>query len=261
MSQTPNPQNFDYTNLDSEVRIVVQQRTSEIKTLMRRTTQDIIDIGQKLTEVKEQLGHGNFLNWLQHEFEWEGRTARNFMRVAETFKMENFANLDFAASALYLLAAPSTPEAVRHKAITLAQEGETITYSMAKEIASEYKQSQKTSPPQTIDISAEDEDSSQMECCEDFGLDSEEIFRLRPQIKVTSLSSDIPPDEAAIGDRSIEQTNEPKEIKVEVSLTNVRLAFEGDRASLDNFFEQVQNNPNFIQEIAQQAKIATENNS
>ena len=35
-----------------------------------QAAQDIIDIGQKLTEVKQQLGHGNFRNWLTTEFEW-----------------------------------------------------------------------------------------------------------------------------------------------------------------------------------------------
>jgi len=50
---------FNYSALDSETRIVVRQRTDEIKTLVRRSAQDIIDIGNKLIEVKEQLGYGN----------------------------------------------------------------------------------------------------------------------------------------------------------------------------------------------------------
>ena len=66
-----------YTSLDAETRIVVQQRTSEIKTLMRRTAQDIVEIGQKLIEVKAQLGHGLFSAWLRIEFEWSRGTAEN----------------------------------------------------------------------------------------------------------------------------------------------------------------------------------------
>ena len=49
-----------YAGLDIETRIVVQQRTGEIRTLMQRTTQDLIEIGQKLVEVKARLGHGLF---------------------------------------------------------------------------------------------------------------------------------------------------------------------------------------------------------
>jgi hypothetical protein len=38
---------FDYAVLDPETRIVVQQRTEEIRALVRRSAQDIIDIGNK----------------------------------------------------------------------------------------------------------------------------------------------------------------------------------------------------------------------
>lgn len=130
---------FDYQQLDAETRIVVQQRTSEIKALMKRTAQDIIEIGEKLIEVKERLGHGHFGTWLEGEFDWKERTARNFMAVAEQFKSANFADLDFAPSALYLLAAPSTPPEARQEAIERAEQGETITHRTAQEIVAEHK--------------------------------------------------------------------------------------------------------------------------
>lgn len=96
---------------------------------MRRTAQDIIEIGQKLIDVKQHLGHGKFGLWLRLEFEWTDRTARQFMRVAEAFKSENFSDLDFAPSALYLLAAPSTPDEVRREALERAYQGESITHA------------------------------------------------------------------------------------------------------------------------------------
>lgn len=130
---------FDYDALDAETRIVVQQRTSEIKTLMRRSAQDIIDIGQKLIEVKARLGHGHFGGWLESEFSWTQMTATRFMNVAETFKFNNLLDLEIAPSALYALAAPSTPEPVRAEAIERAQAGEPITYSTAKAIIEERK--------------------------------------------------------------------------------------------------------------------------
>lgn len=43
---------FDYTVLTPQVRILVQAKTSELKSLIRRNAHYIIDIGQKLTEVK-----------------------------------------------------------------------------------------------------------------------------------------------------------------------------------------------------------------
>lgn len=129
---------FDYAALDAETRIVVQQRTGEIKSLMRRTAQDIIDIGQKLIEVKARLGHGSFGVWLKAEFEWSQYTAINFMRVSEKFG--NFPNLgDIAPSALYLLASPSTPDAARDEALQRAATGEVITFSSARDITSKHK--------------------------------------------------------------------------------------------------------------------------
>jgi hypothetical protein len=70
---------FDYDKLNTDVRMVIQQHTSEIKNLMRHTTQEIIEIGQKLTYVKAQLGHGNFRIWLKAEFDWSIPTANRFM--------------------------------------------------------------------------------------------------------------------------------------------------------------------------------------
>jgi phage N-6-adenine-methyltransferase len=125
---------FDYAALDTETRMLVQQRTSEIKALMKRAAQDIIDIGQKLIEVKARLGHGNFGAWLSAEFDWHYTTAVNFMRVAETFKNRNFLDLHVAPSALYLLAAPSTPESARVEVLERAQDGERITYTDTREV-------------------------------------------------------------------------------------------------------------------------------
>lgn len=150
-------QGFDYTALDTETRIVVQQRTSEIKSLMRRTAQDIIDIGQKLFEVKEQLEHGNFRNWLKVEFNWSISTATKFMQVAAQFKCVKFTHLDITASALYLLAAPSTPGEARVEALERASLGETITHSKAKAIAFKHKEPNQPKPdkPVTVDVPAQ----------------------------------------------------------------------------------------------------------
>lgn len=149
----PETQGFDYASLDSETRIVVQQRTNEIKRLMRQTATDIIDTGQKLTEVKEKLGHGKFGDWLKAEFEWDERTARRFMSVAHIFNSDNLSELSFAPSALYILAAPSTPSQVRQEALERAAQGETITHSKALAIATRYKEATKlrTTEPVTFD--------------------------------------------------------------------------------------------------------------
>lgn len=131
---------FDYHQLDSETRIVVQQRAGEIRALVRSTAENIMDIGSKLLEVQVKLGNGQFDTWLQHEFQWSRRTAYNFIGVHKQFGgRANFAQMDIATSALYLLAAPSTPDEARAEAIARAEAGERITHTEAKEIVAEHK--------------------------------------------------------------------------------------------------------------------------
>lgn len=97
---------FDYQALDRQTQLVVKQKTTEIKGLIRQTARDIFFVGQKLAEVKQQLKHGEFRNWLKTEFNWSVSSATKFMQVSEQFKNVNFTHLNFATSALYVLAAP-----------------------------------------------------------------------------------------------------------------------------------------------------------
>ncbi|PSB28840.1 DUF3102 domain-containing protein [Chlorogloea sp. CCALA 695] len=144
---------FSYGMLSLATRKVVQQHTIEIKGLLRRTAQDIIDIGEKLSEVKQELGHGHFLAWLRTEFDWSESAARKFMQVHRKFKTVQLTNWDIATSALYLLAADSTPEAAREEVLLLADVGEIITLSKAKSIVQQHRQAaQITQPLNTIDI-------------------------------------------------------------------------------------------------------------
>lgn len=149
---TQPPLNFDYGALDNEIRIIVQQHTSEIKSLMRRTAQDMIDIGQKLIEVKQQLGHGNFRNWLKAEFDWGIWTATKFIQVADRFRCVNFTHLNIAVSALYLLASPSTPKEARAEALERATLGENITCAKAKAIVSDHKQAIQSQPGKLVTL-------------------------------------------------------------------------------------------------------------
>jgi len=117
---------LDYAALDAETRIVVQQRTTEIKALMKRAASDIIEIGQKLIEVKAKLPHGAWLPWLRSEFAWSADTAGRFMAVARRIP-DIPHGAEFDARALYLLAAPSTPQSVRDEMIEDARTGTPIT--------------------------------------------------------------------------------------------------------------------------------------
>ena len=60
----------DYEILERPTQIIVKQKTFKIKGSIRQTAQEIIEIGQKLAEVKQQLKHGQFSSWLKSEFNW-----------------------------------------------------------------------------------------------------------------------------------------------------------------------------------------------
>lgn len=148
---------FSYDTFDNETGFVVRQLTSEIKNLIQRSAQDIVDIGQKLIEVKEKLGHGKFALWLKAEFDWSESTARKFMQVARQFKSAKFADLKIATSALYLLACNNNPPAARQEALKRAKKGEIIDYSRAKSIVAQHKKidTSDLSNQVTVDVSAE----------------------------------------------------------------------------------------------------------
>ena len=133
---------FDYEILSAKQRTIVQDCTGAIKERLRRTAQDVWEVGQKLVEVRSQLEHGQFEVWLSAEFGWSRRTAYNFINVYEAFSdSTNFAQLDIATSALYKLAAPSTPESVRHQFLDKAQKGEKVTHKQISQALTAAKNS------------------------------------------------------------------------------------------------------------------------
>lgn len=181
MSPHDSIQKFDYDSLDTEDSMFLQQQTSEIRGLMRRTAEDIFNIGQKLINVKEKLGHGKFGTWLSIEFGWTERTAQQFMNVARQFKSENFSDLQLAPSALYLLSAPSTSVKARQEAIKRATEGEFITHKTAKEI----KKKHITETPSSFSIS-EPSRSRQLEIREIHAKESlSEAVSIQPTVSPT----------------------------------------------------------------------------
>jgi hypothetical protein len=133
----PVVEGFDYSPLEAPVAQKLRTTAERIRDRVKKTLEDIIEIGNDLLAVKDTLPHGQFLRWLNAEFGWEQRTAYNFMSVAERFQLANFASLPIQPSAAYLLAGPSVPDKARELAIERAESGEQITTNVAKEIVAE----------------------------------------------------------------------------------------------------------------------------
>lgn len=136
---------FEYLGItDPKQKAALADATKSLRNRIERATQNIIEIGKRLTEVKKMLGHGKFLAWIEKEFGMSERTARNFMAVSLKFKSANFA--DFQPSALYLLASPFTPDEAREEAVELASKGEKITHKKAKEIKEKHAPKKEVTP-------------------------------------------------------------------------------------------------------------------
>ena len=98
-------------------------------------TDGVVEIGRRLTDAKRRLGHGRFLVWLAAEFGWSERTAENFMRVYDLHgKFADFADLEVPLSALYLLAAPSTPDNALFAAAARAGNGAGLSLVEVRQI-------------------------------------------------------------------------------------------------------------------------------
>ena len=106
--------------------------SERIRLRMKRTSEDIIEIGKDLIEVKKRINHGQFGSWLQAEFEMSEWTARNFMNVADKFGSKTGTVPDFTPKVIYLLAAPSTSDDVVEKAQAVVASGEKVTVADVK---------------------------------------------------------------------------------------------------------------------------------
>jgi len=103
---------------------------------------DIVEIGRRLIEAKQHLGHGLWLPWLEREFQWTEQTARNFMQAYRwSVKNPNFGDLRIGISSIYLLAAPSTPAEVQNEIVKRAEGGEVIKLADVKEVMAEARAS------------------------------------------------------------------------------------------------------------------------
>ena len=125
---------FNYGLVDAPVATIAREAAQRIKLRLRRSTEDIIEIGLDLLKVKKAIGHGNFLPWIEAEFGMSRQTADNFVHVAEIYgtKLPIVGNL--SPTALYELAAPKTPIEVREEVERMIEAGEVVTKAVVEEL-------------------------------------------------------------------------------------------------------------------------------
>lgn len=112
---------YDYDLIPEAQRSQVRNGAVDIVRHARKAQESLLVIGQRLIEIKEVLDYGQFSDWCTAEFDMSQRTAQNMMNVAKMFGKETKLVSFLSDTALYLLAAPSTPEAARDAVIAEAQ--------------------------------------------------------------------------------------------------------------------------------------------
>ncbi len=91
---------FDYAALPVDAALTARAAAERIKLRLKRTVEDIIEIGRELTAVKDELPHGQFLPWIAAEFEMSHVTATQFMNVAERFGGQILNNCNYSGTSL-----------------------------------------------------------------------------------------------------------------------------------------------------------------
>ena len=111
------------------------EKAAAIHQLLKRTRENIIEIGQHLVETRDHVDRGEWLAWLDAEFGWSDQTAYRFIHVYELSRDATFhtlVELDLPLGVLYQLAAPKA-EAARVEIAERAEAGEKISSSTVKD--------------------------------------------------------------------------------------------------------------------------------
>lgn len=130
---------FDYTAIGDPA---VEQRARAAVVRIRELQKlAVVDIGRELLAVKAVLPKGQFLPWVE-SFGLERRTAVNYMHVAAEFGSVWETVSHLPAGVLYLLAAPSTPPAVREAVVQIGPH-KTVTLDGVRELINGLKSTER----------------------------------------------------------------------------------------------------------------------
>lgn len=131
---------FDYSALDPETRIVVQQEDKEFDRHMGDAGTAFVRACHNLQKIHAALKskRPGFQEWVASKGGLSHGTAYRMLDVARMYP--NLGQIPSSSpSALYLLASPSTPEAARQEALTLATSGQEVTHAKARKIVEAHR--------------------------------------------------------------------------------------------------------------------------
>ncbi len=104
------------TNLaltDDALAHEINTEHGHVETHKRNTIKHAIRCGELLLEMKQRVGHGNWLAWVEKHFEASERTARNYMEIAKSAAVADLQDDTTMRSALRALTSRSESKAAR----------------------------------------------------------------------------------------------------------------------------------------------------
>jgi len=114
---------FDYGALAPEVAECLRKQTDRIRTRTKATCLAIIEIGRDLVAVRQSIGHGLFVKWVEAECGFTPRSAQKYMRAAEFAEGKSELSSFLSPTTLYKLSAKSTPPEVIQAVLSRAASG------------------------------------------------------------------------------------------------------------------------------------------
>ncbi len=117
----------------------LRKSAAAINLRMIRRAKDIFEIGKILLDVKERLGHGNWMAWLDQEFGMSKSTAENIMRATREFHWQKNKVENISVAALYELSRRSAKKETVDEILRRSECGERIELSDVRRVAALHK--------------------------------------------------------------------------------------------------------------------------
>lgn len=132
---------FDYGLVESGERL-----QTIAKSIRKSHSKYVVEIGKQLLEAKELLPHGQFLAWVEAEFDFTVRSAGRYMEVVRRWgKLDTVSNL--SPGVLYALLPARVPDTAAQALFALADEQGRVTVRDAKRIIDKHV-NPKPKPPE-----------------------------------------------------------------------------------------------------------------
>ena len=134
---------FNYGSLSEDDRTQAKSAADEIRSLDNDMKRNAIEIGRRLTAVKEIMHNiDQYHAWVDHELRWKRSRAAKFIRVANHFG--DFPQVDnFCFSAMLSLCSGGKPQEARAEALALAAAGEWIGCAKASQLIAKHLSSKR----------------------------------------------------------------------------------------------------------------------